>query len=493
MQNIFDFSSIITVVAFGVFVTVFIYGFSLYFAHLRQPKTYTQLIHGNTNLEEITAMNNFAQLEKKLKLTHKTTLRGGVILKPFLEGLKILFPNQEVLYSKDLVDLQDEKNTSTMLNKIFIKITHKDESVILSGDVDTSYNYNPSTETNEEEFTILNYMYIMHSNRTKFKFDSIIQLMRNTKYTRIEPPKYVARDVAFDVNIITKNRDGYSTSVVRSHSKIKTDEELSIMYEAVDIEVKGKKYQIGLNKLLPVLIQAIKAKHNVYIMGSVGTGKTVLGSYISYILTKENIGKLFYLNSSTIETTLSPEFESAALNIFNCTINDGALDTEESAQKPVNIIILDEAQIALKEDTATSDMMLSLLDGYKKQLYNTVYICLFNEQQAKINPAAFRSGRVDIQIHLKALSKTTAEKVVTNIKSTIDNVVEEFDDTKFKTTLNSVNTLPNAKEPYAKQGEITLADVHGCVVSKSLLDALEETLQKEPVKKEKVVLELKTK
>lgn len=495
MQNIFDFSSIAVVIVFGVFITIILFGIVTYLNFITNSKLASKMLvptpeSSHRAIQDIEDLNSILEVKRTKKLEYKTVFKGNVIKKSFLETLKILFPDNEIIYSRNTIDVRKEPKTSIedILDYVYMRITHNNDSIIFKANV--------SIYDTPDIVEVLYGMEIYHSKRTKFKFDAIVKAMHRCVHIPPKNPEFIPKTLGFDVNIITKNRDGYSTSVVRSQSKIKSIEELGVMYENVDIEVKGKKYKIGLDKLMPVLIKAIQAKHNVYIMGSVGTGKTVLGSYISYIIKRENVGKLFYLNSSTIETALSPEFESAALNIFNCTVHNGILGSGEveESNKPVNIIILDEAQIALKEGTATSDMMLSLLDGYKKQLYNTVFICLFNEQQAKINPAAFRAGRVDIKIHLKALTKTTADKVVSNIKLDIDDTEELFDDVKFKTTLESVNVLPNDTVPYAGKGEITLADVHGCVVSKSLLDVLEETLKSEkvpPPTKGKIFLEIK--
>lgn len=436
-------------------------------------------------LSVIEAINALLRVNKKFQSSISFYIRS--YKDPFIEDLLKIFPNTEIIPIRSVVNFSPT-SANTIPEKsdrvVLYKIPFKGEFVVLQ-----TSEYNSFVHGKYQD--IISSGILFYRKQSKFKAD---QLVRIFNAHSILPEKIVSSVLKYPLHVIGKVGSEYVVKTVETNSVIASKEELKLMYEDVEIDYSGKRYRIGLDKLIDPLVEAIKQKQNIYIMGSTGTGKTVLGGFLCSALLAAKAGKVFYMNSASIENALSPEFMAKAGDIFNSssttvgeslkhyteqvsnptilTVNQQ--ESEKIANSPVNIILIDEAQLALKEGTQSSTVMLSMLDGDYKRMYNTVYVCLFNEQEHNVNPQAFRAGRAGLIIHLKPLKKPTADKAVVSIKKKLDSRTSIFDDVKFIKILGEENTLPQSTEPYAAAGEITLADVHGCVTPKSIVNALDE-------------------
>lgn len=415
---------------------------------------------------------------------------------PTIDAILERFPESKVEFQADVLVTNAEPAPESKANKIYLSISHEGEKIIML------YTVYKQVLPNDPKKLVntMSDVIIYHDRKTKFKFDEVIKIVRSHSVTI--KTENSSKNPIFYIHKIVKRGAEYITQSVKSFSLINGPEDLRTMYEDITIDFNNEKHRISLSDISEGIIKAVQSKHNIYIMGTVGTGKTVLGGYLCYELSKQNIGKVFYLNASTVEAVITPEFEGFAPMIFNT--DSGAKDISESlyissegqslndvysagkeSERQLNIMVIDEAQIALDDTKASSQILLAMLDGEHRRQYNTVYILIFNAEQSHVNPAAFRAGRVDVAIHLTPLKKPTADKAVEKIKENIDPIVDVFDQKLYEHTLKTKNTLPGADKPYALENEITLADIHHCVVPVPIADALKEAVQSKGTKLEK--------
>lgn len=417
---------------------------------------------------------------------------------PTIDAILERFPESKVEFQSDVVITNAEPALESKANKVYLSISHEGEKIIMLYNVYKQI----APDNHKKTINAMSDVVIYHDRKTKFKFDEVIKIVRNNSVTFKNENAISSKNPIFYIHKIVKRGAEYVTQAVKSFSLINGPEDLRTMYEDITIDFNNEKHKISLSDISEGIIKAVQSKHNIYIMGTVGTGKTVLGGYLCYELAKQNIGKVFYLNASTVEAVITPEFEGFAPMIFNT--NSGGEDVPISLhtssegkslndvysvgkepERQLNIMVIDEAQIALDDTKASSQILLAMLDGEHRRQYNTVYILIFNAEQSHVNPAAFRSGRVDVAIHLTPLKKPTADKAVEKIKENIDPIADVFDQKLYEHTLKTKNTLPGADKPYALENEITLADIHHCVVPVPIADALKEAVQSRGTKIEK--------
>ena len=429
----------------------------------------------------------------KKKFTHTTNIEQGTFLNdPIIDEILKVFPDSTVEFQKDGISdsgMWDNKEASLdqVYSQVYLLIKYSGDKIIMK------YSVSPETVT-QDGINLPRRMHeirIFHDKKTKFKLDELFKIIREHRYFRPAAPQ---TKKSFYIYQIVKRGLEYITNAVQSFTLIKGLEDLKTMYEDVTLTYNNEEHKIGLDVLAEGIIKAVQSKHNIYITGSVGTGKTVLGGYFCYELAHQNIGKVFYMNATSVADVITPEFAGSAANIFGTNnynevaptpVKEGQVSegydiaeaNNKQKEKQLNIIVIDEAQIALSAKNPNAQVLLAMLDGEHKRQYNTVYILIFNESQEDVIPAAFRSGRVDVNIHLTPLKKPTADKAMEKIKAGLNPANDIFDTKLYEHTLKTKNVLPGATEPYALENEITLADVHHCVVPVAIVDTLKEIIE----------------
>lgn len=425
------------------------------------------ILPGNIG-QSISLQSMAAMLGIKEKFTKMTRIEGVFLNDKVIDIIMELFDKCETL--SEFTEARLDGRTDA--GNVVLKIIHNGECIL--------FTYRLENYKDSKDRAMMNCV-IYHDRKTSFKFSEIMEILKKNKY--IMPVKSNTQN-NFTMYQIGRIGNEFTTIPVKSHTSIKDEHDLESSYEPVELRHKGTTYSVSLKDLVPGIVLAMKDKHNVYITGSVGTGKTVLAGYICYKLVEANIGKVFYMNAATIASMLTPDFVNFAGSIFGSNNSEELTQKSESfvftsetpqeSGKQLNIIIIDEAQSVLRKENPSSDILLSLLDGEHKRQYNTVYLLIFNEDQREINSAAYRAGRVDVSIHLTPLKKNTADKAVDLIKTNLDTSKNVFDNTKYAEILNTENILPNSDKPYAKAGEITLADTYSCVTPVAIENIIEK-------------------
>lgn len=389
-----------------------------------------------------------------------------------LSALKLMFDEvQKVRFNEvDHIDQVYQKDLGSgvyienEINHLY-KITHNNESVLLNIHL-SAYDRTKKEDTNN------GLVRIIHDKNTKFKMDKIIELVNNSRI----PVNRLIKN-SYSIRNIVKADNGYSTMATSVDTVIKSLDELDISYPNIVLSYADKQHNTKPSKIISPILNAIAAHHNLYITGPVGAGKTVFANFLASTISAESNSRIFYVNSGTLKLFNTPEFYGYVQTIFN-TSN---VNTEDGkSTKRLNVLIIDEAQTVFNSNKDNT-MLLNILDGEFKRAHNLVCICIFSELGSNLDPALFRAGRKGVIIDIKPIQKVDTPAKVKNIKENLAKN-EQFDDSLFKELLDKENILTNSDKPYAKAGEITLADAYGCVMPADLSNLFEEVDPKAKLK-----------
>lgn len=378
-----------------------------------------------------------------------------------LSALKLMFDEIQKVRLNETSRIEEGNrisgiNVRDMINYLY-KITHNNESVLLN-----IYLY--ANDHIKKEGTNNGVIRIIHDKNTKFKIDKIVELINNSR-----TPINRSVGKSYSIRNIVKSDSGYSTTATPIDTVIKSLNELDISYPNIVLSYSDKQYNTKPSRIINPVLNAITAHHNLYITGPVGVGKTVFANFLASEISAEKDSKIFYINSGTLKLFNTPEFYGYVQTIFHIS----NVDAEGGkSTKRLNVLIIDEAQTVFNS-SKDNTMLLNILDGEFKRAHNLVCICIFSELGSDLDPALFRAGRKGMIIEIKPIQKSDTPAKIKSIKENLDKN-EKFNDSLFKELLDKENTLTNSDKPYAKAGEITLADTYGCIMPADLSSLFEE-------------------
>lgn len=243
--------------------------------------------------------------------------------------------------------------------------------------------------------------------------------------------------------------------------------ELDLNYAPCEIEFEGEKGTATMSEIMELMPICIDNRENLLVFGDPGTGKTILAEFVLYHAKQvlEEKVKIFYIPANIIEKILTPEFGVFFPKIFD--------------QKVKNLIFIDECQRLLASNFGVSDSpLLEMMSGSQKELYNLSFVLAFNSNLKDLDRAIFRSGRAGMIIQLRHLQEEQARKKLAQLIDTCP-PTHFIDQPRFEKLLATDNYYFEGDDiPYAHAGEMTLADIYSCKISKAKHDVLKDIFQK---------------
>lgn len=315
-------------------------------------------------------------------------------------------------------------------------------------------------------------------------FDDLIAALTNSGFNIIQTiPK--SQNAYTEFHHVEFTKFG---PVVRSSSEkitVPPVEVLNNMYSPVKIKYKGENHYVKMGNVMPVFKAMLSERKHFALHGPPGTGKTSLLRYFGATLYRSNT--LFVYVSPQIIARLAEDFFGTFERMLE-TISNYAKNNEFD-----NIVIgIDEAERLMRQGkdgfhTAENTLLLQALDGEISRNYpNISYIMIYNADIKDMDPAFFRSGRIEMTVEMKAISKDAARKCVPYLLNSMPNYV--FDEAEFNAIVSTENKLTNG-EVYAREGFITIADLtKACIRKVNTDDVIRKVLTKASSESQEAIL-----
>lgn len=246
-----------------------------------------------------------------------------------------------------------------------------------------------------------------------------------------------------------------------------------LIYEA-DISVGSKKLRLKGSDLISFISECLSAGENISLFGNYGTGKTSLMKNVQNYLANRKGVRVVMIPPAILE-------ELNTLDGINSLISMLSDKTNGKGEFTHTVLCIDEAELAMAKGkdglhTNLQTSLLQIMDGdLGQQIGNISVFLIFNADMASLNPALFRTGRMGSTIHLGNIPADRANKAIQSLRYT--QLDTTFDEKLYKQKLEGDNRLPDGRT-YAVGGEITLADMVGCLVPNAKLNMLDTIVAK---------------
>ena len=240
---------------------------------------------------------------------------------------------------------------------------------------------------------------------------------------------------------LVKKRDGYTLQRERRTIRPIGKELLSLSYNKVKVEYEGEQHQFPMGEAINLIQTTLEEKENICMFGIPGSGKSYLSDEIARRSGRKNSTAVIFISPAMVEelqrVEMLPELRHELENLKNF-----------EGKTPV--FFIDEAEKLLQKTddgvhSITNSFMLSMLDGQIQKLFDCVCVLTFNCKKSELNQAAFRTGRMGLEIELDELDHDQADDLAVYLQETNPTLI--FD----KARWNKFGNKP-----------IVLAEVYGC-------------------------------
>lgn len=403
------------------------------------------------------------------KHVYETKINDLVIFKKFHDKLFATYPDKqiEVLYEGSVLVKDTEKSTETKnimtktIKRLLLKVTLGAEYVLVSMDV---FDMPDPTGSVTEVAKLIIYF----NKYTTFKRDTIIAIAAD-KDIKYAIPKVPRKIEELTIQRLMKSNNGYATNPHKISTKV-DDNTVDALYKIRPFIVEGQKYVLNPSEIVPIIVEALADGENVAIIGLPGMGKTTFSRYIlSKVKQNPNVREVFDIDEGSLSDIFSSNFEANAALIFG--------STQGEPSKKVNVLALDEAHDVLNENSPVKSNVLTSLDGNRKEMYNTAFLCCFNESELdNLDEATFRGGRFGVIVELDPLNAKEARSLADLIEEDLP-ATKFVDRKKLETIINEDSKLPNSNTTYAKAQTAAMGDVFSTVRRKAYRNVIAKRLE----------------
>lgn len=274
----------------------------------------------------------------------------------------------------------------------------------------------------------------------------IMKIDNYIKLSEIEVIEYPEEREESDVSYYSLVKTTNRYALQREHRTIRpiTKELLSLSYNKVGVEYEGEKVQVPMGEAMNLIQATLEEKENVCMFGIPGSGKSYLSDEIARRSGRKNSTAVIFISPAMVEelqrVEMLPELRSELENL-------------KMFEGKTPVFFIDEAEKLLQKTddgihSITNSFMLSMLDGQIQKLFDCACVLTFNCKKSELNQAAFRTGRMGLEIELNELEPAQSTDLAIYLQETNPTLI--FD-----------------KAHWAKfDGKnIVLAEIYGCFSS----------------------------
>lgn len=333
----------------------------------------------------------------------------------------------------------------------------------------------------EECFVMSSGIEYIHQQTLTEDNDDIIALEEIIHRNRVQYIEIEDNHETHRVFRFIKTKEGYRLAETTVPVSIVPKNVLDNMYCPMPIEFENKIYEFKAGDAVRIAADSIEAGSNLFMWGVMGGGKTSYATQIAARLSKRRGINVVMLSPSVLRELQFAEAQAGLLSAF----------AESTQEGYTNVLVVDEAESLLRKaddgiHTEDASFVLQLLSGDIGKQLNLRMIMTFNASPEQLNDKLFRAGRKGLMFEVKPLQAEQARRFVHELRGSL--IEKEFNPEKFEKLLNEENKSVNGVT-YAKAGEITLADVYDCFMTRSTASIIRQILERESGdKEERVVL-----
>lgn len=277
----------------------------------------------------------------------------------------------------------------------------------------------------------------------------VTRLIQNSTLSWINyPEEEESSEISY--YMLTKNKGDVQLQQQTRKIRAIKPELLKSSYSDLKVEYDGKAFEIPMDKGAQILANVFaKNGENIAIFGKMGTGKTHLADEIARQVSVNHGIIAIYVTPAMVAQLQSVDYMSALVSQL-----EYISQIQGREVKPV--FIIDEAEQLLQSTgnihSEIASYMLSVMDGIMQKVLNCSFILTFNCEKSLLNAAAFRKGRMGIEVNLDYISLEKAEKTIEELK--FFNQGLQFEEEKWAEMKKANNQFP-------------LADIYNCFTQKS--------------------------
>jgi hypothetical protein len=321
----------------------------------------------------------------------------------------------------------------------------------------------------EKLFTYGNSMNIVHSSHLNEYDDSIAEVLRCFKDSKVEMISYKEPSMV-NSRVGRISYGSFGAQINWEGRKINnfTDEMIDSEFAPIKLSYGGEQYNCHASDAFNFATVAMTEGTNIFVYGLPGLGKTIMAEQLLSRLQRFENAYCVWLGVDTITTML--QRSGGVQEIIEVLQNIGHRNDEHSKF----YLFIDEAE-KLLEDTNTgvhspsATLMLELLDGAVRKSIGDVTTCLvFNADPTKLNNRLFRKGR-GMLLELSLLDADRATKFMLSLRDTMKGKI--FDAKQFDKLLTEEQRQTDG-QIYAPVGFTTVADVVDCYRPAAMNDVL---------------------